>query len=373
MQSIIRAIRLTAFRLALFSLHVSLYTFPSHAHAQSLSDDPAGTATTIRLISPNGGEVFVSGSDTVVVWDGMPACQSVTVECSTDAGRTWTPVAASVTGSRCAFRVPVTTVQRDSCLVRLITRKSTARMVSIPAGTFWMGNVSDNPNGWEEEKPVHQVTISRSFLVGCTEVTQAEWKAVMGTDPSSFKGDKLPVEQVSWYDAVAYCNRLSQLEGFDTCYTGSGSNLRCDFAKNGYRLPTEAEWEYACRGGATTDYYTGKMVYSGHTPLDSALDMAGWYVGNAEHSTHNVRQKQPNAHCLYDMHGNVEEWCWDWYTSYQAKAATDPRGPVNGQSRLARGGSWNRNALSCRSCYRGASREPDFRWSDRGFRVARTE
>ena len=237
------------------------------------------------------------------------------------------------------------------------------RMVLIPAGTFWMGDSTGN--GYSGERPFHQVTITRAFLMSRTEVTQAQWKAVMGANPSAFKGDSLPVENVSWYDAAAYCNRLSRKEGLDTCYTWSGTDYSCDFTANGYRLPTEAEWEYACRAGTRTDYHTGNG--------DWALDLAGWHVGNSGRETHPVGSKQPNAFGLYDMHGNVLEWCWDWYSSnyYTSNPATDPRGPATGSVRVLRGGMWAIGASNCRSAYRDCD-PPVFRYNYCGFRVARS-
>jgi formylglycine-generating enzyme len=355
-------------------LHLSLFALFLLSHSASAQipvEKSAKKPAAMRLISPNGGEVFVSGSDTVIVWDGVPAGQSVTVECSTDAGRTWMSVAASVSGSRCAFRVPVTTIQRDSCLVRLITRKQQAIMdcmVTIPAGSFRMGNITNNPSGLGIEKPVHDVTITRAFLMSCSEVTQAQWKAVTGNNPSNFKGDSLPVEEVSWYDAVDFCNLLSKEEGFDTCYTRSGTNISCDFTANGYRLPTEAEWEYACRGGMETDFYTGNMTQP--TGNDPVLNRAGWYDANSGSGTHDVVLKEPNAFGLYDMHGNVWEWCWDGFDAYPATPVTDPHGLASGTTRVLRGGSWLYNANLCRSSMRSRSL-PNGRYNHGGFRLVR--
>jgi formylglycine-generating enzyme len=176
-----------------------------------------------------------------------------------------------------------------------------------------------------------------------TEVTQEQYEAVMGSNPSNFKGPDLPVERVTWYEAVEYCNELSRQEGLDPCYSGSGASMLCDFTANGYRLPTEAEWEYACRAGTETDFHTGNMTHSGSSPLDPALDRAGWYFGNSGSTTHPVGEKEPNAFGLYDMHGNVWEWCWDWYASdyYASSPAEDPRGPASGSDRVVRGGSWD--------------------------------
>jgi formylglycine-generating enzyme required for sulfatase activity len=246
----------------------------------------------------------------------------------------------------------------------------TSTMAYIPAGTFRMGDIDEI--GFSNERPVHDVTITRHFLMGRTEITQAQWKTVMDGNPSFFTGDSLPVEMVSWYDAVEYCNRLSKTEGLDTCYRGGGTSITCDFTTHGYRLPTEAEWEYACRGGMETDFYTGNMTNSGCTPLEPALDRAGWYYRNENTKPRNVGMEEPNAFGLFDMHGNVWEWCWDWYSDnyYTANPSTDPHGPASGSSRVFRGGSWGHNGPYCRSALRGNS-IPGLRDDFVGFRVVR--
>jgi formylglycine-generating enzyme len=246
-------------------------------------------------------------------------------------------------------------------------------MALIPAGSFRMGNITDNSFGMDNEKPVREVVITRRFLMSRKEVTQQQYETIMGQKRTNFNGPDLPVENVTWYDAVRYCNALSKLEGFDTCYSGQGALLRCDFNANGYRLPTEAEWEYAARAGTQTDYYTGNMLYSGTSPLDSALERAGWYSGNSSSTTHPVGLKQANIFGLYDMHGNVSEWCWDWYDSayYGISPVEDPTGPVSGSVRVLRGGSWISQARRCRSAYREYF-NPEAVITSHGFRVART-
>ena len=235
-----------------------------------------------------------------------------------------------------------------------------------------MGNVTKTPGGFNDEKPVHTVTITRAFLMSRTEITQEQWIGVMGANPSATVGRTLPVEMVNWWDAVSYCNRLSTKEGYNPCYSGSGSSLVCDFTKNGYRLPTEAEWEYACRGGGdTTDYFSGDIENggAGHEPR---LDAAGWYNENSAGKTHNVGLKTPNAFGLYDMHGNVFEWVSDWLGAYPSAPRTNPTGPATGVSRVIRGGSWRHGAVNARSAFR-ISFPPSDRYRYLGFRLARSQ
>ncbi|MBA7709961.1 Formylglycine-generating enzyme [subsurface metagenome] len=172
------------------------------------------------------------------------------------------------------------------------------------------------------------------------EVTQKQWREVMGTNPSYFKGDNLPVEKVSWYDAVEYCNRLSRNEGITPCYSGSGNSIQCDFSANGYRLPTEAEWEYAARGGNNSRGYK----YAG----SNSVGEVGWYDSNSGRNTHDAGRKKANELELHDMSGNVWEWCWDWKGDYSYSSQTDPRGSSGGSGRVLRGGSWNYYAYSLR-------------------------
>jgi len=335
-----------------------------------------GPAVAIKVSRPNGGETLVAGSTEELVWEGVMPEEKVKLEYSVDGGSSWTTIASEATGLRYEWRVPRT--PSDRCLLRATAQARPAYigdMALIPAGTFRMGDITGAGNS--NEKPVHEVDITRPFLLGRTEVTQAQWTAVMGTYPSRFKGEDDPVEQVSWYDAVEFCNRLSKLEGLDTCYSGGGSSITCDFTADGYRLPTEAEWEYACRGGTETDFYTRNMTNSSCTPLDPALDRAGWYCGNANDSTRSVGLKEPNAYGLYDMHGNIWEWCWDLFSSnyYGSSPAADPRGPASGPYlRVLRGGSWRDYALYARSAirYYNGHANPVNRFNTVGFRLART-
>ena len=232
-----------------------------------------------------------------------------------------------------------------------------AGFIRIGGGTFMMGG-----NNSDSEKPVHSVTV-KSFSMSKYQVTQKEWMDIMGSNPSHFKGDNLPVEQVSWHDAIEYCNKRSLKENLKPAYRGSGNNITCDWNANGYRLPTEAEWEYAAKGG-NKDHLT--VEYSGSNNADAVA----WYDKNSGGRTHSVGEKSPNNLGLYDMSGNVWEWCWDWYGSYSSNAQTDPVGASSGSGRGLRGGSWNNSAVNVRSAYRNAY-TPSGRNGNIGVRLVR--
>ncbi|MCX7048138.1 MAG: formylglycine-generating enzyme family protein [Candidatus Sumerlaeota bacterium] len=214
----------------------------------------------------------------------------------------------------------------------------TMPLLLIRPGSFQMGSNDGNP----DEKPVHTVTLDH-FWLGETEVTQAQYEAIMGKNPSQFKGADKPVENVSWNDAMEFCKKLSEKIG------------------KTYTLPTEAQWEYACRAGSSGKYCFGDS--------ESQLGDYAWYSGNSNQQTQPVKQKKPNAWGLYDMHGNVWEWCADWYKdSYDSGNQHNPQGPSSGQYRVLRGGSWNLNATNCRASdrYRAV---PTDAYDHHGFRV----
>jgi formylglycine-generating enzyme required for sulfatase activity len=245
-----------------------------------------------------------------------------------------------------------------------------ANMVLVPAGSFQMGSTS----GDGDERPVHQVTISKPFYMGKYQVTQKEWYEVMGTTirqqrdmadkswPLRGEGDNYPMYYVNWLEAVEYCNKRSLKEGLTPAYGGSGNNISCDFKATGYRLPTEAEWEFAARGGNKDPM---AYEYSGGNNVDAV----GWYTGNSGSKTHPVGTIAPNSLGLYDMSGNVWEWCWDWYGNYSG-SQTDPVGASSGTFRVRRGGSWIYAAGYLRSAYRGII-TPAKRGYDLGFRLVR--
>jgi formylglycine-generating enzyme required for sulfatase activity len=246
-----------------------------------------------------------------------------------------------------------------------------ASFVRIEGGTFTMGSPSNEPERRDWEGPQHQVTVS-SFYMGKYQVTHAEYAALMGASPGGYKPEDMnsPVTIVSWYDAVEYCNRLSQKERLTPAYSGSGSSITCNWNANGYRLPTEAEWEYACRAGTTTPFSTGYNIttdqanYDGRKPYNN--NATGIYRG----TNMPVGSFAPNPWGLYDMHGNVWEWCWDWIGLYSSGAQTNPRGPVSGAYRVYRGGSDISEGYILRSAFR-AGDYPSFRDSAIGFRLVR--
>ena len=223
----------------------------------------------------------------------------------------------------------------------------------VNPGTFMMGSPS-NETGHQSNETQHQVTLTKGFWLGKYEVTQAQWYAVLGTDPSNFKGSQRPVEQVSYDDALVFCQRLTQKERAE-------GRLPEGYA---YTLPTEAQWEYACRADTPTALCNGDAT-------EVNMNEVGWYYSNAGGGTHIVGQKKPNDWGFYDMHGNVWEWCLDWYGEYSTMAVTDPTGGSTGSHRVVRGGCWNNGADRCRSPSRGYD-YPSRNYYDYGFRVALT-
>ena len=227
---------------------------------------------------------------------------------------------------------------------------------SIAAGVFWMG-AEGNREAFDDEKPRHRVQITRPFELMTTPVTQALYEHVSGKNPSSRKDPKAPVTDVSWFDAVAFANALSERMGLPKAYAIDSTEVRWDRGSTGYRLPTEAEWEYACRAGTEAPRY-------------GPLDAIAWYNKNSDGRTHAVGEKAPNAWGLHDMIGNVWDWCWDWKASYSSGEVSDPAVSAEGSYRVARGGSWRGDARSARAADRAFS--PTGSASGAlGFRLAR--
>ncbi len=273
-------------------------------------------------------------------------------------------------------------------------------MVRIPGGTFSMGSPANEPDRSSDEENQHQVTVS-AFYMGKYDVTVAEFKAFVnatgyktdaekygsgnvrdGSDwvrkadaswknPYYTQTDAYPVVLVSWNDAVAYCNWRSQQEGLAPCYTIDGSRVGCSWNANGYRLPTEAEWEYACRAGTSAPFHTGNNITTDQANYDGKFPYNGNAKGQYRGKTTPVGSFVPNAYGLFDMHGNVFQWCWDWYGYYGSGSQADPTGAASGNRRILRGGSWDSWASHLRSANRGAADEPGFATAYIGFRLVR--
>jgi len=261
----------------------------------------------------------------------------------------------------------------------LATRVGQIKLKRIAAGTFPMGSLGGDTDAVDDERPQHRVRVTRPFYLGVYEINQAQYQAVMGNNPSWFSSngsgkdkiagqstDRHPVESVSWLDAVKFCNKLSEMEGLKPFYEINGETVRVlDWTGPGYRLPTEAEWEYACRANEPTP-----QRYSFGDNAGSLGEFA-WYSENSGNATHPVGEKRPSGFGLFDMHGNVWEWCWDCYSDayYKEPTADDPRGPSGASHRVLRGGGWINEPRGCRSAarYRYA---PGERLYDLSFRLA---
>ena len=276
---------------------------------------------------------YVTSRQTVTISEGQTASisGSLTSSTSSSSANTLSSSGSSLSGN--ALTIPV-------------KNGISIEMVKVEAGSFNMGATSEMQAPYEVEKPVHRVTLTNNYYIGKYEVTQALWQAVMGSNPSHFKGDDLPVEQVSWNDCQDFISKLNAMTG------------------KRFRLPTESEWEYAARGGNKSRGYQ----YSGSYNID---DVA-WYSDNSGSKTHAVGTKEPNELGIYDMTGNVWEWCQDWYDSYSSFPQTNPIGAVSGSYRVCRGGSWYDSAGYCRSSYRYYY-APDCRGYYLGFRLVLSE
>ena len=250
----------------------------------------------------------------------------------------WSLLMAILLGTSCKrVEGPATAASEPP---EIVTTAEGIEMVVIPAGRFTMGSDS----GEEDQSPAHEVEIDE-FLIDRYETTQKHYTALMFVNGSKFKGDDRPAEMTSWVDAAMYCNARSEAEGLQPCYN---EDTTCNYDADGYRLPTEAEWEYACRAGNQADYSFGSDP--------RLLNGNGWFKENAAKETHPVGKKKPNAWGLHDMHGNVAEWCSDMYDKkyYQKSPTKNPHGPEEGEMYVVRGGSWASSAQACRSATRAA-------------------
>jgi formylglycine-generating enzyme required for sulfatase activity len=310
---------------------------------------PNGTTLTIPYTGGNGGS-YPSQSTTSTGLTGLTASLAAGAFSLGVGSVQYTITGTTPITGTASFNI---SIGGQSCTLTraVLGPESLFTMKNIPAGSFSMGCTPGDPNCRSQESPVRTVTLS-AFQIGETEVTQEQWQAVMGNNPSNFaytNCGSCPVEQVSWYDAVAFCNRLSEAKGLTPCYYAdsaftqvygkSGSTwslpnsgtVYWNPSARGYRLPTEAEWEYAARGGNATNIYSGS----------NNIDEVAWYVdNNTPYGTKPVKGKLPNGYALHDMSGNVWEWVWDWFASYPSSPETNPTGPSGGVSRIFRGGSW---------------------------------
>ena len=320
-------------------------------------------------------------------------------EWKSDATGHWHPATCGHTGEKGGFASHTFgdwEVEEASATVKKVVEEcaecgytqEVAGFVYIPAGTFKMGSTA----GDSDEKPAHDVTISKGYFMGKCEVTQKEYEKYCsytgGEDTKPTKeygeGDDYPAYYVSWYDAVVYCNRRSIAERLTPCYAIGGktnpdewgtvptsndstwNGVTCNWEANGYRLPTEAEWEYAARAGDDT---TNARTWSG-TKTEDDLGTYAWYSKNSGSKTHQVGTKKANDLNLYDMSGNVWEWCWDWYGDYGEGSVSDPHGGSSGDGRVSRGGDWDVSADLCAVSSRNYY-DPSLRYYTIGFRLVR--
>lgn len=308
-------------------------------------------------------DAYQEGKNIIITYDTDKAGSVGDAYCSTDGGCTWGAPLKQVTGDvnkqvqAGSHRIVWDVLSEREKLAganicfKVVTNYSVIftvngvsfEMAHVEGGTFRMGATSEQKDDADsDEKPVHRVTLS-SYYIGKTEVTQALWQAVMGSNPSYFKGADLPVECVSWNDCQEFIQKLNSLTG------------------RNFRFPTEAEWEFACRGGNNSRGYK----YSGSNNLDSVA----WYDDNSDGQTHPVATKAPNELGIYDMSGNVWEWCGDWYANYTSNSQSNPSGPRSGSDRAYRGGCWGNRVRSCRSSFRSGG-DPANRDDFLGLRLA---
>jgi formylglycine-generating enzyme required for sulfatase activity len=369
---------------------VDTYTFTVQATNAAGSGTKQFTITIVAVeitttSLPNGVMGTAYNQTLAATW-GMPITWSID-RGELPAGLHLVPTTGTFTGTPTAAGTSNFTIKAANAAgsdtkqlsITIAAPPALIEMVQIPDGTFQMGSPGGEPGRYNDETQ-HSVTLT-GFRMGKYPVTQAQYEEVMGENPSYFTTPastetstvNRPVEAVTWYDAVEFCNKLSEKEGLTPVYTITGrtpetgypiedATVTANWSRNGYRLPTEAQWEYACRAGTTTAYNTGATI----------SDDTGWYSSNSGARTHSVGEKPANEWGLYDMHGNVYEWCWDWYSStyYSSSPAQNPTGPVSGINRVERGGSWTSDSQSLRSAYRDYL-DPSYVSAALGFRIVR--
>ena len=257
------------------------------------------------------------------------------------------------------------------CLAFLNAQESIDGFELVKSGSFVMGSAPDEPGRSPIEKQ-HPVKISYNYFISRYEVTQKQWEDLMGSTVSAQRnkanpkwklfgeGPDHPMYYISWYEAIEFCNRMSKANGLTPCYSGSGENIKCNFDASGYRLPTEAEWEYAARGGHLSKGY----MYSGSDDVNSVA----WQKNTGGDKIYPVGQKDPNELGLFDMSGNVYEWCWDFFEPFTDSSKADPVGAASGEKRVMKGGSWGVGAYNSRSGYRQEF-DPAFRSHSVGMRL----
>jgi formylglycine-generating enzyme required for sulfatase activity len=332
-------------------------------------DQPKPPATgipavgSIAISSERGGEILIDGVETGVQIKAMGAVTIPNVPSGA------TEIAVREPSGQITKAPQAVLIRAGETVQVVVKRPIPDDFVWIQGGTFIMGSPDTEPYREADEIP-HQVTV-RTFYMGKYEVSQQEYDAVMGGNPSLFKGADLPVEQVSWFDAVAYCNARSTKEGLTPAYNIQGEQVHWNPHADGYRLPTEAEWEYAARAGTTSPFSTGGDIttiqanYNGHYPYMPQSQ------GVYREKTTPVGSFAPNLFGLYDMHGNVNEWCWDWYGPYGTEPQDNPQGAPLGSFRVNRGGSWSSYAKYLRSAIRNYNMA-SYRYRNRGFRLVRS-
>jgi formylglycine-generating enzyme required for sulfatase activity len=241
--------------------------------------------------------------------------------------------------------------------------------IIINVDSFQMGNTGAYSSN-DDDKPLHKVILTKSLIMSKYEITLGEWKKTMGVGHSSFRSDSFPIDNASWKDAILFCNQLSQNQALSKCYEFKGNVVVCNWNANGWRLPTEAEWEYACKAGTATDFYNGNLTVNECSPIDPNLNEIGWYCSNSSSGSHLTGFKQPNSFGLYDMLGNVAEWCWDYWGPYSKLSVTDPKGLDSGTAHVLRGGAWYSDPTKCRSSFRDSS---SANIASFGFRICRVK